>query len=186
MTHTVPAGLEGCRRLNLCSGTDLRPREQGWANLDIVTKWPSNDRACDLPWDARSNVIPFPDNWATEIVAGYMFLHVPYPHHEALAAEMFRVMAPGGRVEVGEVDMPLAFHRWMKDPWEKSAREMIWGEQGSIHGAEFAEFDKHCAGHSEVSLRKLLHDAGFVNLRRYFQHPQPDVWYEMSMDGWKP
>lgn len=183
--RTVPRGLEDCRRLNLASGSDLRPREEGWANLDIVTKWPLNKRPCELQWDARKNVIPFPDDWATEIVAGYLFLHVPYQHHEPLAREMFRVMAPGGRLEVGEVDMPVAMQRWMANPYEESARDMIWGEQGHLHGAEFADFDKHCAGHSETTLRKLLTDAGFRDLRRYKQHADA-VWYEMSIEGWKP
>lgn len=165
-------------RLNLASGTDIR---DGFENLDIVPKWPSAQRGCDRVWDARSNVIPYESGSVTEIVAGYLFLHVPYQHHQPLAAEMFRVMRLGGRLEIGEVDMPLAMQRWLADPYDPGARDMIWGEQGSIHGADFADYDKHCAGHSEATLRKLLTDAGFVFSRRYKQHA-PEVWYEMSLE----
>jgi SAM-dependent methyltransferase len=172
-------------RLNLASGTDLRPAEQGWKNLDIVRRWPSNSRDCDLVWDARSNEIPFKSGTVDEIVAGYLFLHVPYPHHEPLAAEMFRVMKPGGHLEVGEVDMPAAFHRWLLNPLDLSAREIIWGEQGSLHGPEFAQYDKHCAGHSSWSLKRLLEGAGFVGVERFTQHSN-EVWYELSMKARKP
>lgn len=185
MKPAVPRGLESCHRLNLASGTDLRPRMDGWANLDIVPRWPSANRPCDLQWDARSNEIPFPDTWAMEIVAGYLFLHVPYKHHEPLAREMFRVMEPGGRLEVGEVDMWLAMHRWLQNPYDESARDMIWGEQGNIHGDKFAEFDKHCAGHTEGTLRALLARAGFRFERRYKQHAEA-VWYEMTLEFFKP
>lgn len=176
----------GRRRANLASGTDLRPAEEGWVNFDIVKRWPSNSRDVDVEWDARKNVIPFPDGWFDEIVAGYLFLHVPYPHHIPLAKEMFRVMRPGARLEIGEVDMPMAMRRWMEFPCDQSARDMIWGERGAIHGPELEQYDIHCAGHSEKTMRKLLTDAGFVDLRRYYQHAQPTVWYEMSIEGWRP
>ena len=179
--ETMPREYLACHRLNLASGTDIRSRAEGWLNLDIVPKWPRAERGCDVVWDARSSVIPFPDGWAEEIVAGYLFLHVPYKHHEPLAREMFRVMAPGGRLEVGEVDMFQAMHRWLHNPYDESARDMIWGEQGNIHGDEFVEFDKHCAGHTEATLRKLLCDTGFQFERRFRQHAD-EVWYEMSLE----
>ena len=171
-------------RINLASGTDLRPAPT-WQNWDIVRRWPSNPRDCDRVWDARSNKIDVPDRSVDEICAGYLFLHVPYPHHEPLAREMFRVLRPGGRLEVGDVDMPVAMRRWLADPYDPSARDIVWGEQGSIHGAAFAEYDKHCAGHSEATMRKLLGDAGFVRIERFKQHAEA-VWYEMSIQAVRP
>lgn len=181
----MPRELYARSKLNLASGTDLKPAEEGWVNLDIVPKWPSADRGCDLVWDARSNTIPFPSDWAQEIVAGYLFLHAPYKHHEPLAREMFRVMRPGGRLEIGEVDMPVAMQRWIANPYDESARDMVWGEQGSVHGDEFAQYDKHCAGHSEATMRRLIEGAGFHFVRRFKQHAE-SVWYEMSLEFRKP
>lgn len=171
-------------KLNLASGTDLRPSPP-WQNLDICKRWPSNPRDCEVVWDARSNKIPFPDGSVDEIVAGYLFLHVPYEHHEPLAAEMFRVLCSGGKLEVGEVDMPIAMQRWIANPYDQSARDMCWGEQGNVHGAEFAQYDKHCAGHSAATLWDLLDGAGFVGIQRVKIHA-PEVWYEMTMRATKP
>ncbi len=172
-------------RLNLASGTDLRDPAQGWVNLDICKRWPTNPRDCEIVWDARSNKIPFGAASVDEIVAGYLLLHVPYEHHEPLVAEMFRVLKPGGRLEVGEVDMPVAMQRWIADPYDQSARDMVFGEQGNVHGAEFADYDKHCAGHSEATLRALLARHGFAQVERVKIHAA-EVWYELTMRAVKP
>lgn len=168
-------------RLNLASGHDLRPAADGWKNLDVVPKWPGAIRGCDIHWDARYNKIPFDDSTVDEIVAGYLFLHVPYPHHVPLAKEMARVMKPGGRLEIGEVDMPVAMRRWLDNPYDEGARTMIWGELGQQHGQDLAEFDRHSAGHSEATMRKMLEDAGFTFVRRFKQHAA-ECWYEMSLE----
>jgi len=169
------------RKLNLASGHDLKPPP--WENWDVVA-WP-NTRGPDRIWDARSDRIDCPDASVDEIVAGYLLLHVPYKHHEPLVREMHRVLVPGGRLELGEVDMPLAMRRWLMNPQDVSAREILWGEQGNLHGEEFAQYDKHCAGHSEATLRELLMKAGFRRLRRWKQHA-PEVWFELSLEGFKP
>lgn len=165
------------RKLNLASGTDLR--DPPWENWD-VTRWPGT-RGPDKIWDARSDRIDCPDASVDEIVAGYLLLHVAYPHHVPLVAEMFRVLKPGGRLEIGEVDMPVAMRRWMMNPHDQSARDMLWGEQSG----ELAEFDTHRAGHSEASLREMLIKAGFVRLKRFKQHAAT-VWYELSVEAFKP
>lgn len=169
-------------RLNLACGSDVRP---GWQNLDCVRQWPNSPRPCDVLWNALSNKIPYADNCVDEIVAGYLLLHVPYEHHAPLVAEMFRVMKPGARLEIGEVDMPVAMRRWMDNPYDQQAREMIWGEQGNVHGEHLAQYDKHCAGHTETTLRALLEKHGFTRLRRFKQHAE-EVWYEMSVEAFKP
>ena len=84
--------------LNLACGSDTRT---AFWNLDVVRQWPNSPRPCDLLWDARTNVIPFPDGSIDAIVAGYLLLHVSLPHHEPLMREAFRVLKPGGRIELG-------------------------------------------------------------------------------------
>lgn len=167
------------RRLNLASGHDLRPADQGWENWDVTT-WPGT-RGPDRIWDARSDRIDCPDASVDEIVAGYLLLHVAYPHHEPLVAEMYRVLKPGGRLELGEVDMPLAMRRWLMNPMDQSARDMIWGEQSG----ELAEFDTHRAGNSEGTLRDMLMRAGFRQIQRVKIHAAT-VWYELTLRAVKP
>lgn len=170
-------------KLNLASGTDLRP--EPWQNWDIVQRWPSNARDCDVVWDARSNVIPVPDASVDEIYAGYLLLHVSRDHHVPLMAEMFRTLKPGGKVTIDEVNMRAAVQRWLDNPYDNDACSMIWGEMGSVHGAEFIEYDTHRSGHTLATLMRLMQDAGFQRVSRVTLHA-PSVWYQMALEGWKP
>jgi len=170
-------------RLNLASGTDIRPASDGWVNLDVVPQWPGFP-PCDLVWDARKDRIPFPDESVDEVVAGYLLLHLAPYHHPRVLREIRRVMKPGAKLQVGEVDMDLALKRWLDDPYDKSAREMIWGEQGAHEDPrymEFAEFDKHCCGFTESTLTYLLAGYKFRHIQRVKIHA-PEVWYELTME----
>ena len=170
-------------RLNLASGTDIRPTSEGWVNMDIVPQWPGFP-PCDLVWDARKDPIPFPDDSVDEVVAGYLLLHLAQYHHNRVLDDIHRVMKPGAKLQVGEVDMALAMKRWLLNPYDRSANEMIWGEQG-MHDdpryMEFAEFDKHCCGFSEESLWRLLDRHHFAFIKRVKIHA-PEVWYELTME----
>ncbi len=171
-------------KINAASGTDLRPPP--WVNLDIVKRWPTNDRDCDLVWDARSDVLPFPDNSADEICAGYLLLHVSRVHHEPLMREMFRVLQPGGRIVIDEVNMRAAMQRWLDNPRDGDAANMVWGECGQAHGAELEEYDTHRSGHTLATLMALMQSVGFTRASRIQIHNQSIVWYALSMEAWKP
>jgi len=171
----------------LASGTDVR--QPPWVNLDVVKQWPGYP-PCNIVWDARKNPIPFDDESVDEVVAGYLLLHIAPQYHDGVLKEIFRVMQPGARLEIGEVDMRVAMERWLADPDDRSANEMIWGEMGFERGngldwSGLEEFDKHCCGFTEGKLFKLLEKHGFERFRRYKQHA-PEVWYEMSVEVFKP
>lgn len=168
-------------KLNLASGTDLK---DGWINLDIVPKWPSATRGCEVIWDARKDLIPFPDSSVEEVYAGYLLLHLAPQHHARVLADIHRVMRREGRLVVGEVDMRVVMTRWMADPFNKNLSELIWGEQGDFHGADLAEFDKHCWGFTEDKLREFLHLSGFDRIGRINIH-HPDVFYELTLECFK-
>jgi len=167
------------KKLNLACGTDVRPAP--WVNLDIVRQWPASPKPCDLIWDARAHKIPFPNNSVNEVKAGYLFLHVAPRHHEPLLKEIYRVMCPGGRLEVGEVDMDVTMRRWLADPMDKSANQMIWGEQGDdVPGNEdYEDFDKHCQGFTEGTLTAFLTRGGFTHVKRIKLHA---VYYELTLE----
>ena len=165
-------------KLNLASGTDLRPPP--WVNLDIVPKWPIAERGCDVLWDARKDRLPFPDGSADEVYAGYLFLHLAPHHHMRVLQDIRRVLQVGGVLVVGEVDMDEVMQRWARNPTDKQCCELIWGEQGDVHGTDLAEFDKHCHGFNESSLRGFLHAGGFPRADWIRIH-HPDVWYELTL-----
>lgn len=172
-------------KLNLASGTDLRPPP--WVNLDIVRQWPGF-RPCDVLWDARKDTIPFPDASVDEVCAGYLLLHIAPQYHDPVMREIARVMAPGAKLQVGEVEMDEALRRWLHNPRDKSANEMIWGEQGQHDGhpelLPFEDADKHCCGFTEATLRELLVKHGFHNIHRVKIHA-PEVWYELTLECYR-
>lgn len=169
-------------KLNLASGTDIK---DGWINLDVVPRWPGTARGCDVIWDARKDAIPFPDGSIEEIYAGYLFLHLAPCFHVGVMNEMVRVLAPGARLVIGEVDMEIVMRRWLANPDSKSLCELIWGEQGDIHGQDLALFDKHCHGWTETTLRQFIGTFGFVGLHRIQIHVS-EVFYELTIQAFKP
>lgn len=164
-------------RLSLACGTDVR---DGWVNLDVVKRWPSARRECDVIWDARTDPIPFVDGSAEEVYAGYLLMHLAPAFHRPVLEEIKRVLSPTGQLMVGEVDMRVVMGRWLSSPSDVRLCELIWGEQGSFHGAGLADFDKHCHGFTEESLTALLAECGFREFRRVSIH-HPDVFWELTV-----
>lgn len=167
-------------RLNLACGSNYR---EGWVNLDVVA-WPGY-RPPDRYWDARHGSIPFPNGSVREIYAGFLLLHLYPRFRPAILAEMARVLIPGqGRLEVCEVDMVQVLPRWLANPTDKTANELIWGEVGSVHGADHEDFDRHTWGFSAETLRRLLQQAGLVGVK-CIQVPNK-AWYEMTLEAFAP
>lgn len=165
--------------LNIASGTDLRPKP--WVNLDVVPKWPSAPRGCDVIWDGRKDPLPFEDASVQEVYCGYTLLHLPPARHEPLLREVHRVLEPGGVAVFGEVDMALVMPRWLNSPDDVGLSSLIWGEHGELaHGVEFAEYDAHKWGFTEAKLRRVLTDAGFTDIERIRIH-HADVFYELTL-----
>lgn len=167
-------------RLNCASGTDLRPAEDGWVNMDVVKRWPTNARDCDLVWDARTDKIPYGDSTVDEICAGYLLTHVSYRHHAPLVREMHRVLKPGGKLVVDEVDMATACRRWLSNPRDLDAIHILHGEVGTTHGEQFEEYDAHRSALTTSTLYDLLTKAGFRGVTRVQTHA-PVVWYALTV-----
>jgi len=164
-------------KLNLAAGTDIR---DGWLNLDVVPKWDLAVRGCDIIWDARTDKLPFLDNTADEIYAGYLLLHLAPKYHVPVLQEIRRVLSPTGTLMMGEVDMEIVMRMFLENPEDPRCHDLIWGEQGSTHGDKLADFDKHCHGFTEASLRKRMTDSGFTNCQRVNIHCK-EVFYELTM-----
>ena len=165
-------------KLNLASGTDLRPPP--WQNWDIVKRWPTNARDADRVWDARTDRIDLPDASVDEICAGYLLTHVSYRHHAPLVAEMHRVLKPGGKLVVDEVDMATACRRWLANPRDLDAIHILHGEVGTTHGEQFEEYDAHRSALTFGTLNELLTKAGFRGVTRVQRHASV-VWYALTV-----
>lgn len=90
-------------RLNLACGKDIRPRAEGWTNMDVVAL-PGVDvvqSATNLPW-------PFPDDRFGHVLVSHYLEHVPHDLHNGrhtdgflqVLEEIHRVLRPGGTLEV--------------------------------------------------------------------------------------
>lgn len=169
-------------KLNLASGTDLRPAP--WVNLDAVARWPGTSRGCDVVWDATKDRIPFPDSSVDEIYAGYLLLHVPPRYHASLLQDIKRVCAPGARLVFSEVDFAIVMPRWLAKPDDQYLSGLIWGEQGEVHGANLADWDSHRWGYTEEKLAGVLVRAGFRDPRRIAIH-DPGVFFELTIQVYK-
>lgn len=172
-------------RLNLACGTDIR---DGWVNLDVVNKWPLARRGCDVVWDARLDRIPYHDGSVDTVYAGYLLLHLAPHHHQRVLQDIYRVLRNGGQFVVGEVDMREVMRRWLADPRDPRLAELVWGEQGELpdhtlaEQQALAEFDKHCHGYTEATLREALVSAGFTRPAKRICIHNSAVWYELTLD----
>jgi ubiquinone/menaquinone biosynthesis C-methylase UbiE len=179
-------------KFNLACGTDVR---DGWINCDVVHKWPLADRPCDVIWDARTDCIPFPDGSADEVYAGYLLLHLSPHHHDRVLRDIHRVLKPGGVFTCGEVDMREVISRWLMNPRDARLSELIWGEQGTLSPEQEAQlgpggvaeqrrlmdYDKHCHGYVEETLREALRQAGVTQAAQRVRIHAEEVWYEMTL-----
>lgn len=99
----VPALDRHSPKLNLACGRDIRPRSEGWTNMD-VTPLPGVDvvhNALTLPW-------PFKDNAFGHVLVSHYLEHIPHDLHNGrhtdgflqVLEEIQRVLRPGGTLEV--------------------------------------------------------------------------------------
>lgn len=88
-------------KLNLGCGKDIR---QGWVNVDNRP-----GEGVDMLVDLR-NPLPFPDKSVEHVLASHVFEHIL--NWEDLLLEIYRVLIPGGTVEIRVPYglCPLAYH----------------------------------------------------------------------------
>jgi predicted SAM-dependent methyltransferase len=90
--------------LHLGAGVDAI---EGWINIDA---WPSQ-LALDLRWG-----LPFADGAAERVFLSHTLEHLYYPHEVgALLGEIFRVLAPGGRVRIIVPDIEAAIGAYVEN-----------------------------------------------------------------------
>lgn len=171
------------RMLNLGCGSDYKD-SYNWINVD-VTQWPGY-HAPDVYWDARSPALPFATETIPVVHMGHLLLHLAPNYHKNLIQEVYRVLAPGGAVNIVEVNMPRVFLRWLYNSSDHRCGELIWGEQGDVHGKNLAEYDKHCWGYSPETLIYFLASSGFERVTWLSDNSNPEIWWEMNLNGYKP
>lgn len=137
-------------------------RLEGYVNADIF-KGPAVDEVFPL------DDIPYADGTVSEILTEHVLEHLTFDGAEKALQEWFRVLAPGGRVDLSMPDLESCFRRYLEAPLEDSVfmrtrawyKATVYGIQKSQAG-EPAEAQIHRCGFSKEEIRIVLGRHGFV------------------------
>ncbi len=144
------------RRLNIGAGGDVRPNEDGWVNCDIRRL-----DGIDCVFDVTMT-FPFPSSEFGETLANDLIEHLPFDKVPFFLSECFRVMAPGGVLNLRLPDLPKIMRRVIGGslPWEEAVR-LMYGEQSEEAGGVWG---LHRYGYNATTIARLLSGAGFVDI----------------------
>jgi len=118
---------------------------------------------------AQADALPFPDGWATELLAIHILEHVPPPRLRATLREWHRVLEPAGLLRVHVPDSAALMRLWLaaRGPERWALNAGITGVYGSkdVRGPdEFPELADHQTLFDADLLRDVLAEAGFVEI----------------------
>lgn len=112
---------EGMHRLDVGSGLHPRP---DYVHVD------SDPSAVHLEFLVSGHRLPLPDWWADEVNATHMLEHVPPPRIWAFLGEWFRVLRPGGLLELHVPNAATLAEVLLRD----DPGEVVWAAQNAIFG----------------------------------------------------
>jgi SAM-dependent methyltransferase len=149
----------GSRRLELGSGD--RP-QRGYIHVD-QDPW-----AWHVEVVARAWRLPFPENWADEIVSVHTLEHVHPRFLLSTLAEWHRVLRPGGRLRVHVPNSPRIMQRFLDAPREKkwalmSALLGMYGGPDTTEPGQLAQPSDHQILFDAELLRWALETAGYTD-----------------------
>ena len=161
-------------RLNLGSGiSGYRP---GWKNIDIFPGF-NPDECYDVSEGIREE-----DSTADEILMGDFLEHIQYAKTNFVLKESYRVLKSGGVIRISVPDMEKVMPLWLRQKgMDLGLTMLIWGQQGTVIGSNFIH-DSHFNGFTEASLKKVLEDVGFRDVKRTSINR---TWFELAMEAWK-
>lgn len=175
-------------------------RIPGFEGINIV----KND-ATDYIADVANQGITLPSNTFDLVYSSHFLEHIEWYKTEFVISEMFRVLKPGGRVEIHVPDglkIAAAFvaaekrhsKKYYKDGWWKfnpehdpcvwaAGRIFTYGDGNIIKG----HWNSHLAIFSYRYLKKLLTKAGFINIKKLkVPRGNDHGWINLGISGIKP
>jgi ubiquinone/menaquinone biosynthesis C-methylase UbiE len=135
---------------------------------------------------AQAWSLPFPDDWAEEILAIHVLEHVPPPRLAATLGEWRRVLRPGGKLRISVPDSA-ALMRAFLDASEREKWSLIGALLGMYANPSVWTPDQLCAPadhqvlFDEHLLRSVLLSAGFTEFRN-----RSDTESDVHTEGWRP
>lgn len=140
------------------------------------------------------------DNSIEEIWMGDFFEHLLRIKSKFVMQECFRVLQPGGRLQMSVPDMTIAMPLWLAyntqldlppafmngkplfdERFSEELYDCIWGGQDRSNQVNSIP-DSHFNGFTEKSLKKLITNVGFSTVNRISIH---GTWYELAIEAFK-
>lgn len=158
-------------KLHLGCGENYK---SGWINIDL-------GKVADVTLDLR-RALPFDDEAAAIIYGEHFFEHVAYPEPATfLLGEYWRVLEPGGTLNLAVPDMELVLNSYVHGGTEAyyEAQRMwnpAWCETHMDHiNYNFRQDGEHQYMYDYETLSKRLEQAGFVDVQRREYDPALDL-----------
>ena len=142
----------------------------GWLNTDLLPeRWPKARLDATKPF-------PFPDGAFSRVFSEHMIEHIPLAAGRHMLAESFRVLASGGVIRIATPDLARVLQLYAATD-DTARRYLAWSTQHNRLDAGLPTdvivinslFHDH--GHQflfdEATLSAILHETGFVNIRRH-------------------
>jgi ubiquinone/menaquinone biosynthesis C-methylase UbiE len=140
----------------------------GWTNLDFPSEWYSKAQANHtfIPYDIRSDIIPFADNSVDIIYCSHVIEHIENIYIKKMFIECFRVLKKGGIIRIACPDVEFLYEISKHDTdywtcrhgWAKKS----CNNQDTIRNVDFLV--------AEIAGPKMLQYAHSTNTEDYMSH----------------
>ena len=144
-------------RLNLGCGADIRPKEEGWLNLD-ARRLPGVNLVHNFAYP-----IPFGDDLADEILANDLLEHFPQDWVPGILKDWHRLLKSGGILNLRIPNIRMIARRLLSGAIdEPTAVHLLYGDQSVAAGGY--QWGGHKHGYTPAMIQKILAEVGFTDI----------------------
>lgn len=138
-------------------GCGENPTKEGFKTCDI-RDLPGVDYVC-AAWDIDQYI---DKNSVDEIYSRHFFEHLTFAQGENVLEVWYKILKPGGRMEMMLPNMDFHIHQWMTKTNLQHAKEGFWG----IQRGDFDDlWDVHKSGYNFATLSELLTSFKFTAIK---------------------
>ncbi|MFA5763639.1 MAG: methyltransferase domain-containing protein [archaeon] len=153
------------KKLEIGSGNKPMP---GYVHFDI-----RSDVDADVVGDARK--LPFKEGQFEEVFTRFFLEHVIRKDARIALAEMYRVLAKDGKLEIIVPNIAYFFKLFLEETGQKKEWAL-----NKIYGFENYNEDHHYFGYDQETLTKYLKEAGFNKIQKIESKEKEEQYLAMQ------